>query len=287
MPEISAGDWVDLALNLFVILLWVWFFCLTLGLRVSKPTFMLCFTFLTLLALSSCFLPTASAQRHAMFLGALVILEFTAFKGSFWRKLLYLFCAYAITGIGEYISILLYPDALLIPEHPELRLKGESLLTYLVYLATLAFMFYIASLLFNRHRRELTRTQWISYILLPLSQTLTFNAFYFIYFKGLSGICVFYLVLAVVSLVAGDVMIVRAVNESAEKTRLETENRLLAKQIDAQTSYYAGLTRQYEENRAMRHDIHHHLHTIQILLWGGEERGGLGICSRAHQPSGA
>ena len=51
--------------------------------------------------------------------------------------------------------------------------------------------------------------------------------------------------------------------------QLEVENQLLEKQLDAQLAHYSDLTEQYEQIRAMRHDISHHLNTINALLQEG------------------
>lgn len=47
---------------------------------------------------------------------------------------------------------------------------------------------------------------------------------------------------------------------------LETANRLLNDQLDDQLKHYSALVDQYEDNRRIRHDIAHHMHTIQLLL---------------------
>ena len=54
-----------------------------------------------------------------------------------------------------------------------------------------------------------------------------------------------------------------------QRVQLEVENQLLEKQLDAQLAHYSDLTAQYEQIRAMRHDISHHLNTINALLQEG------------------
>lgn len=56
------------------------------------------------------------------------------------------------------------------------------------------------------------------------------------------------------------------IGQTARKAELETANRLLNDQLDNQLKHYSALVDQYEDNRRIRHDIAHHMHTIQLLL---------------------
>ena len=47
---------------------------------------------------------------------------------------------------------------------------------------------------------------------------------------------------------------------------------MLEKQLDTQLSHYTALTSQYEINRRIRHDILHHVNTIQYLLANGQQQ---------------
>ncbi len=47
---------------------------------------------------------------------------------------------------------------------------------------------------------------------------------------------------------------------------------MLEKQLNMQLSHYEALTSQYEANRRIRHDIMHHVNTIQYLLADGKQQ---------------
>ena len=63
-----------------------------------------------------------------------------------------------------------------------------------------------------------------------------------------------------------DVALFCLIGQTARKAELETANRLLNAQLDDQLKHYSALVDQYEDNRRIRHDIAHHMHTIQLLL---------------------
>lgn len=66
-----------------------------------------------------------------------------------------------------------------------------------------------------------------------------------------------------------DILLYRTMVHTEQRVQLEVENQLLEKQLDAQLAHYSDLTGQYEQIRAMRHDISHHLNTINALLQAG------------------
>ena len=66
-----------------------------------------------------------------------------------------------------------------------------------------------------------------------------------------------------------DILLYRTMVRTEQRVQLEVENALLESQLDAQLAHYRDLTAQYEQIRAMRHDIAHHLNTIHALLQAG------------------
>ena len=66
-----------------------------------------------------------------------------------------------------------------------------------------------------------------------------------------------------------DILLYRTMVRTEQRVQLEVENELLERQLDAQLAHYRDLTAQYEQIRAMRHDISHHLNTINALLQAG------------------
>ncbi len=76
------------------------------------------------------------------------------------------------------------------------------------------------------------------------------------------------LIMSVLFLVS-DILLYRTMVRTEQRVQLEVENALLESQLDAQLAHYRDLTAQYEQIRAMRHDISHHLNTINALLQAG------------------
>ena len=66
-----------------------------------------------------------------------------------------------------------------------------------------------------------------------------------------------------------DILLYRTMVHTEQRVQLEVENQLLEKLLDAQLAHYSDLTGQYEQIRTMRHDISHHLNTINALLQAG------------------
>ena len=64
----------------------------------------------------------------------------------------------------------------------------------------------------------------------------------------------------------------RTISDAGRKAELEATNRMLEKQLNMQLSHYTALTSQYEANRRIRHDILHHVNTIQYLLANGQQQ---------------
>lgn len=255
--------------NVFIFLLWLWFFSLTMERRFSRPITGLLFIGTYAIYWSVNYVPQGSPLRTVVILGSSLILAFSGFRGSIGRHITVCLVALGATSLTEILILLLFPDQILIPTNPNVLQQPHMLLAQILYLLILAVLLWIASLVVNRYKTRLTTLQWLSYTLVPLSQAFSFTVFCYMTLLGTSGYTWIAIAVCLACFVAADVLTVSAIRETAKKAELEAENRMLAKQINAQTEYYANLTQQYEENRRMRHDIQHHLHTIQILIEQG------------------
>lgn len=265
----SSGLIFRFIMNVLIFLLWLWFFSLTMERKISRPLLALLWVVTFALWWSSSFIPNGSPLRTIFFLFATLLLSFFGFRAGIWQRILACLIVFAATGVTELIILLIFPEQIHFPEMKSTFVTPQAILAQILYLIILSFLLWGASLLLNRYKTRLTTLQWLSYITVPLSQAFTFTAFCYLSLFGLSGNAWIAIAVSAVSFIAADVLTVSAIRETAKKAELEAENRLLAKQINAQTEYYANLTRQYEENRRMRHDIQHHLHTIQILIEQG------------------
>lgn len=265
----SSGLIFRFIMNVLIFLLWLWFFSLTMERKLSKPVLALLWVVTFALYWSVAYIHTGSPFRTIIILVAALLLSFLGFRGSFWKHILSCFIVFAATGITELLILLIYPEQINFPDMDASFVTPQAILAQILYLIILSCLLWGASLLVNRYKTQLTTLQWLSYITVPLSQAFTFTAFCYLSLFGLSADSWIAIATCGIFFIAADVLTVSAIRETAKKAELEAENRLLARQINAQTEYYANLTQQYEENRRMRHDIQHHLHTIQILIEQG------------------
>lgn len=255
--------------NVLIFLLWLWFFSLTMERRYSRFVTVILFIATYFIYWIVYYLPQGSPFRTIIILAASLILSFCGFRGSTMRHIVLSLIALAATAVTEIIVLLIIPDQLLIPTDSEILKQPHMILSQVIYPIILGALLWICSLVANRYKTRLTPLQWLSYTLVPLSQALSFTAFSYMMLLGISGYTLFAIIVCIVCFIVADVLTVFAMRDTAENAELEAKNRMLAKQINAQTEYYTNLAQQYEENRRMRHDIQHHLHTMQILIEQG------------------
>ena len=138
-----------------------------------------------------------------------------------------------------------------------------------VFLLFLALVLLVVSLPFLRARNNLSGRQLLVFSAFPITQmvceaslvTLMFTPPRYEYIPMQLTMSVLFLV--------SDILLYRTMVRTEQRVQLEVENALLESQLDAQLAHYRDLTAQYEQIRAMRHDIAHHLNTIHALLQAG------------------
>lgn len=266
----SSGFVVHFLENAGIFLIWFWFFSLTLERRFSVPVTALLWLVSFAVYWSCYYIPQGSPFRTMIILSSSLLLSFSAFRDPFWKHILVCLIALAMTGITELLILLLFPDQLRILSDENILTQPHMILGQAVYLLMLAVLLWIAALIIRNYKTRLTALQWLSYTVVPLSQAFAFTAFCYLALFGLHTYSWIAIAVCAVWFIAADFLTIFAIRETAKKAELEAKNRMLAKQINAQAEYYANLTQQYEENRRMRHDIQHHLHTIQILIEQGK-----------------
>lgn len=74
----------------------------------------------------------------------------------------------------------------------------------------------------------------------------------------------------VVLCVIADYIWFRQLRKMTDNVRLQTENDLLGKRIEAQREYYKTLSANYANMAVMRHDIANHIYSIRALLQDGK-----------------
>ncbi len=209
----------------------------------------------------------------ALGLGLLSLL-FTRSKNNLSGKQLLIFSAFPLTQmVCEASLVTLMFTPLMIDLQPSDKLSvwadPRSLIYGVTFLPVLALGLGLISLLFTRSKNNLSGKQLLIFSAFPITQmvceaslvTLMFTPPHFEYIPMQLIVSVLFLV--------SDILLYRTMVHTEQRVQLEVENQLLEKQLDAQLAHYSDLTEQYEQIRAMRHDISHHLNTINALLQEG------------------
>lgn len=136
-----------------------------------------------------------------------------------------------------------------------------ALLTVSVYAGTLA----LATRALSRNGRPLSLTQWLIFTVFPLQQSVCLITMFRLYTQFPEAVNWPRMSVLILLFAVSDVALFCLIGQTARKAELETANRLLNDQLDNQLKHYSALVDQYEDNRRIRHDIAHHMHTIQLL----------------------
>ena len=138
-----------------------------------------------------------------------------------------------------------------------------------VFLLFLALVLLVVSLPFLRARNNLSGRQLLVFSAFPVTQILCAVAIQALIFYPPRYEYTSVLLVVTALFLVSDSLLFRTMVRTEQRVQLEVENELLESQLDAQLAHYGDLTAQYEQIRAMRHDISHHLNTINALLQAG------------------
>ena len=213
-------------------------------------------------------LTTVGQLRALMFPVCSLAMAFLLFRGTPGRKLL----AVAAELAGSLLMEMMFTplmidlqanDAISVWADPRAVIYGVT------FLPVLGLGLMLISLIFTRSKNNLSGRQLLVFSAFPITQmvceaslvTLMFTPPRYEYIPMQLIVSVLFLV--------SDILLYRTMVHTEQRVQLEVENQLLEKQLDAQLAHYSDLTAQYEQIRAMRHDISHHLNTINALLQEG------------------
>lgn len=264
------GYAADLFFNTCAIALWAAFLWRVLdGPRFSTWLTVLLAAIIGAIYMAATLLLTNVGQvRALMFPLCSLAMAFLLFRGKPGRKLL----AVAAEMAGSLLLELMFTP-LMIDLVPSDKLSvwadPRSLFYGVTFLPVLALGLGLISLLFTRLKNNLSGKQLLIFSAFPITQmvceaslvTLMFTPPHYEYIPMQLTVSVLFLV--------SDILLYRTMVHTEQRVQLEVENQLLEKQLDAQLAHYSDLTEQYEQIRAMRHDISHHLNTIHALLQEG------------------
>lgn len=207
-------------------------------------------------------LTTVGQLRALMFPVCSLAMAFLLFRGTPGRKLL----------AGSLLMELMFTPLMIdlnMNDDISVWADPRALIYGVTFLPVLGLGLMLISFIFTRSKNNLSGRQLLVFSAFPITQmvceaslvTLMFTPPRYEYIP-------MQLIVSALFLVT-DILLYRTMVHTEQRVQLEVENQLLEKQLDAQLAHYSDLTAQYEQIRAMRHDISHHLNTINALLQEG------------------
>ena len=216
-------------------------------------------------------LTTVGQLRALMFPVCSLAMAFLLFRGTPGRKLL----AVAAELAGSLLMELMFTPLMIdLQSNDDISVWADprALIYGVTFLPVLGLGLMLISFIFTRSKNNLSGRQLLVFSAFPITQmvceaslvTLMFTPPRYEYIPMQLIVSVLFLV--------SDILLYRTMVRTEQRVQLEVENQLLEKQLDAQLAHYSDLTAQYEQIRAMRHDISHHLNTINALLQEGNPK---------------
>ena len=213
-------------------------------------------------------LTTVGQLRALMFPVCSLAMAFLLFRGTPGRKLL----AVAAELAGSLLMELMFTPLMIdLQSNDDISVWADprALIYGVTFLPVLGLGLMLISFIFTRSKNNLSGRQLLAFSAFPITQmvceaslvTLMFTPPRYEYIPMQLIVSVLFLV--------SDILLYRTMVRTEQRVQLEVENQLLEKQLDAQLAHYSDLNAQYEQIRAMRHDISHHLNTINALLQEG------------------
>ena len=265
------GFWADFLFNTGVVAAW----CVFLWRVLDGPRFSWWGTALLTLVIDAAYLlpvllltTAGSALRLLLYPTGALALAFLLFRGTPGRKLL----AVAAELAGSLLMEMMFTPLMIdLKANDDISVWADprAVIYGVTFLPVLGLGLMLISFIFTRSKNNLSGRQLLVFSAFPITQmvceaslvTLMFTPPRYEYIPMQLTMSVLFLV--------SDILLYRTMVRTEQRVQLEVENALLERQLDAQLAHYRDLTAQYEQIRAMRHDISHHLNTIHALLQAG------------------
>ena len=216
-------------------------------------------------------LTTVGQLRALMFPVCSLAMAFLLFRGTPGRKLLAVAAELAASVLVEMLfsAATMRAADFRMDAHYSVWADPHAVLYGGVFLLFLALVLLVVSLPFLRARNNLSGRQLLVFSAFPVTQILCAAAIQALIFYPPRYEYTSVLLVVTALFLVSDSLLFRTMVRTEQRVQLEVENALLESQLDAQLAHYRDLTAQYEQIRAMRHDIAHHLNTIHALLQAG------------------
>ena len=188
------------------------------------------------------------------------------------RKLLVMLCNYFALLATEVFMYLANPakNNLVIQRD----FSVVSPLWYVLYLGCQSILLLILYIAFRRKKLDdvdsLPIKQYWFFLFFPISQFVLLNGALSPLIDSISLRASILVAGFVVVCIIADYIWFRQIRKMTDNVRLQMENDLLGKRIEAQREYYKTLSANYADMAVMRHDIANHIYSIRALLQDGK-----------------
>ena len=268
------GFWADFLFNTGVVAAW----CVFLWRVLDGARFSWWGTVLLTLVIDAAYLlpvllltTAGSALRLLLYPTGALALAFLLFYGKPGRKLLAVAAELTASVLVEMLfsAVAIRAADLQMDAQYAVWADPHAVLYGGVFLLFLALVLLVVSLPFLRAKNNLSGRQLLVFSAFPVTQILCSAAIQALIFYPPRYEYTSVLLVVTALFLVSDSLLFRTMVRTEQRVQLEVENELLESQLDAQLAHYGDLTVQYEQIRAMRHDISHHLNTINALLQAG------------------
>lgn len=214
-------------------------------------------------------LPSMSLVRVLMTPLGPIAYAFVLFKGKPMKKLVAAFVATCTAVIVEMLFSVA-TASMEFDSQISAWADPRSLIIGIMLIPTFGATLFLVSLIFTKSKNILSSKQILVFSVFPITQVVTILTLQTLVLNPLKPKYIPILIAFPLIFIVADIFLYRTFVRTEQRVQLEITNSQLEKQLNAQLAHYDALTEQYENIRAIRHDISHHLHTINILLQDGK-----------------
>ena len=214
-------------------------------------------------------LPSLSLARVLLAPVGPIVYAFTLFKGKPAKKLI---AAFAAVCSEVFVEMLFSVAAASMEFDSQISAWTDprSLIIGFMLVPTFAATLFLVSLIFTKSKNILSAKQILIFSVFPITQAISIVTLQTLVLNPIIPEYIPMLIIFPLIFIVADIFLYRTFIRTEQRVQLEITNKLLENQLDSQLAHYDALTEQYENIRAMRHDIYHHLNTINILLQEGK-----------------
>lgn len=214
-------------------------------------------------------LPSLSLARVLLAPVGPIAYAFILFKGKPAKKLIAVFVAVCTETLVEMLFSVA-AASMEFDSQISAWADPRSIIIGFMLVPTFAATLFLVSLIFTKSKNILSAKQILIFSVFPITQVISTVTLQTLVLNPLIPEYIPMLIIFPLIFIVADIFLYRTFIRTEQRVQLEITNKLLENQLDSQLAHYDALTEQYENIRTMRHDIYHHLNTINILLQEGK-----------------